>query len=351
MARKKAINLGTAEQPRYAFVMSTEVVNSYGFRVLTDGIELSDFEANPVGYFNHGFNDSYKEEQRYPLGAWVNIRKEDGKLIGEFEPDMNDEEGKRLNQKIADGFINACSIYFEWIEWSEDADQMVAGQKYPTVTKCRLLECSPVGLPSNRQAIKLRAADGRSIALSSDTSADVLAALFNANNETQHSMKEILIALGLAADATKEQALQEISALRASTAENADTKALQTELAALKADRIKSLIDTAVEEGKIGEEQRENYTKLASQDFDTTQSALSTMAKRVDVIASINSSTASGLSATERVAGVKGAAPTSSRDCLFARLTATELETMQAKEPEKFKALQAEYLELVKAGK
>jgi hypothetical protein len=126
---------------------------------------------------------------------------------------------------------------------------------------------------------------------------------------------------------------------------------LQTELAALRAERVKGLIDASIAAGKIGEEQREPYTKLATGDFESTQSALATMTKRIDVIGSINSTRASGLSASERVPGAGSAAPTASRDTQFAKLSADVLMEMQAKEPEKFNALQAEYLELVKEGK
>lgn len=35
------------------FVLSDESVNSYGFRVLTDGIALDNFKKNPVMLWNH----------------------------------------------------------------------------------------------------------------------------------------------------------------------------------------------------------------------------------------------------------------------------------------------------------
>lgn len=346
-ALQKPVNIGTAEAPKWSFVMSTEAVNFYGFRVLTEGIDLSAFEVNPVSYFNHNFEDKYKEKDRYPIAKWSNLRFEDGKLLGDLEPDMEDEEGVKLNKKIAGGYVNACSIYFRWLEWSESADLMVAGQTGPTITKCLLLECSPVGLPANQQAIRLQMEGGDVVALNAETKPAELHELFKQfSQNTINKMKEVLIALGLAADATQADAVNAISALKATQIGEADLKAAQTELANLKTERVSALVNGAVEAGKIDASQVDNYTKLAGFDFEATQKALAAITPAPSLTDFATAGKATGLKAGEAVT-----TGDSSATCKFSKLSAGELETIQRTKPEEFTALQNEYLGLLKEGK
>jgi hypothetical protein len=348
-ALQKPVNIGTAENPKWAFVMSTEAVNWYGFRVLSDGIELSAFELNPVSFFNHNFEDKSKEENRYPLGKWSNLRIEDGKLLGDFEPDMEDPEGVKLNKKIAGGFVNACSIFFRWVEWSESEDLMLPGQTGPTITKCLLLECSPVGLPANQQAIRLQLDGGEVMALSADTKPKDIQELFKQfsqkkNNDTE--MKEILVALGLAVDATQADALNAISQLKATQTSDTDLKTVQSELEKLKADRVSALVQGALDAKKIDATQVANYTKLANVDFESTASALAAITPAPSLTDFAQGGKATGLRAGEVVATAE-----SSKDCRFSQLSIDELEELQRTKPDEFSALQNEYLNLVKQGK
>jgi hypothetical protein len=346
-ALQKPTNIGTAEAPKWRFCMSTEDVNWYGFRVLTEGIDLSAFELNPVSYFNHNFEDKYKEANRYPLGKWSNLRIEDGKLIGDFEPDMEDPEGVKLNKKIAGGFVNACSIFFRWIEWSESEDLMVPGQTGPTITKCMLLECSPVGLPANQQAIRLLMETGEVVALSAETKPAEVQELFKQFSQKQNiEMKEVLIALGLAVDATQADAVAAITALKATQTSDTDLKAVQAELAKLQTERVTALVNGAVDAGKITAEQVANYTKLANVDFESTQSALAAITPALNLTDFANGGKATGLKAGDVVS--TGA---TSDTCKFSKLSASELENIQRTNPQEFDALQNEYLNLLKEGK
>ena len=85
------------------FVLSDESPNSYGFKVLTDGIILDRFMANPVMYYKH-------DRETGVIGRWENIRKQGGKLLGTPVFDRKDELGIRIANKVKDGFIKGASM-------------------------------------------------------------------------------------------------------------------------------------------------------------------------------------------------------------------------------------------------
>jgi hypothetical protein len=147
------------------FICSDESVNAYGFRVLTDGIQLTNFKKNPVGFFNHETGGWWSNRNDYsgPVIRWENIKKEDGKLMADAVFDVSDKLGKQLQNKVENDFIRAASIGFRIISTSNDPTLMLQGQTGPTVTKCELIEISVVDIPANKNAIALYDADGKKI--------------------------------------------------------------------------------------------------------------------------------------------------------------------------------------------
>lgn len=133
------------------FIVSDESINSYGFRVLTAGIDTSRFLKNPIGLFNHSdewMDDNYAG----PIAKWSDLKIEGGQLLATAEFDIDDPKGKIIANKVDKGFLNAASIGFRVIETSEDPELMLPGQRYATVTKCQLIEISIVYVPSNENA-------------------------------------------------------------------------------------------------------------------------------------------------------------------------------------------------------
>lgn len=112
-----------------SFVLHDESVNTYGFRMLTAGGDLSEFIKNPVMLLNH-------DDWSLPIGRWENIRKENGQILADPVYDLKDERGARVSGKVEDNFLNAASIG-AWPpeEVSEDPALKLPGQKLPTVTK------------------------------------------------------------------------------------------------------------------------------------------------------------------------------------------------------------------------
>ncbi|MBO5244231.1 MAG: HK97 family phage prohead protease [Muribaculaceae bacterium] len=123
------------------FVLSDETVNSYGFVVLTEGIDTTAFERNPVMLYMHNRDGNV-------IGRWENIRKEGKRLLGDAVFDDSTELAATVKKQVENGFLRCVSIGIEQI-----ATEELNGVQ--TVTKCRLIEVSIVDIPSNENAVKL----------------------------------------------------------------------------------------------------------------------------------------------------------------------------------------------------
>lgn len=123
------------------FVLSDESVNSYGFVVLTDGIDTSAFERNPVMLYMHNRDGNV-------IGRWENIRKDGKSLLGDAVFDDSTELAATVKKQVEKGFLRSVSIGIEQI-----ATEELNGVQ--TVIKSRLIEVSIVDIPSNENAVKL----------------------------------------------------------------------------------------------------------------------------------------------------------------------------------------------------
>ena len=135
-------------------ILSDQSVNSYGFRVLTGGADLSAFQQNPVLFFNHRTFEA-------PAGKWQDLQINGEQISAEPVFDLDDPEAAQLAGKYERGFLNASSIGLRVLETSEDPTLMQPGQIYPTVTKWKLMEASIVSIPANANAVRLYDGEGK----------------------------------------------------------------------------------------------------------------------------------------------------------------------------------------------
>ncbi|MBR4583052.1 MAG: hypothetical protein IKO34_04485, partial [Bacteroidales bacterium] len=63
-------------------------INSQGFRIPLEGMNLDRFRVNPVMLYQH---DKYSV-----IGKWENIRIEDGKLLADAKFDSEDELARQV---------------------------------------------------------------------------------------------------------------------------------------------------------------------------------------------------------------------------------------------------------------
>ena len=139
--------------------ISNDSINSYGTRILTSGLDISQYERNPVLLYMH--------QRGTVIGLVKNIKKENNEVTGELEFDEATELSRQLKMQYEKGSIRMVSIGADVLELSEDKDLMLAGQTAPTVTKSKLFEVSLVDIGANDDAITLRK-DGKVLTLSQD---------------------------------------------------------------------------------------------------------------------------------------------------------------------------------------
>jgi HK97 family phage prohead protease len=242
-----------------SFKISDESVNSFGFYVLTSGINLEEFRKNPVMLYLH-------KGDLLPIGRWENVRVENNELYADPVFDTEDEFAAEIARKVEKGFIKGASMGLTNYTLSEDKALMKPDQTRPTVVSCTLYEVSLTALPSNRNALKL-ASGGRSVCLldSDAREIDTIVPLI----KTESEMKQLLLKLGLAEDSTEAQALAKV-------------EALQTQILDLRGNLKLSFEHLGKATGAITDANRERMIKLADADFELALSFLIPAEKQGD---------------------------------------------------------------------
>ena len=240
-------------------VISTEAVNSYGTRVLTSGIDLSQYGRNPVLLWMH--RRSW-EPGAMPIGRMENLRVEDGKLIGTPVFDGNDPFARQIESKWENGFLRMASAGLVIVETSPDPALAWPGQRRETVTRSILEEVSIVDIGANDEALQLWGGE-KLLKLAAGEDSPALPLLegeamdYKEPEETNHlniqrMTKEQLELLGLPEEATDEQIG---SALRLMKTKADNAESLQ--LAALT-----QTVDQAIADRRILGSQRDHFIKL-----------------------------------------------------------------------------------------
>lgn len=145
---QKSISLDT-EKHTAIFVMSTSSVDRHGDIVDQQSWTLEHFKANPALFFNHRSSD-------YPLGKWVRVWLEadienpgQNMLLGEAEFAVEvHEDIQRAWDHLVRGDLNMVSVGFipHIVDYDEEKDAFI-------LKSCELIECSLVGIGSNRRAL------------------------------------------------------------------------------------------------------------------------------------------------------------------------------------------------------
>jgi len=281
------------------FVLHDESVNTYGFRMLTSGADLSEFRKNPIMLLGH-------DDWNLPIGRWENIRVQDGKILADPVFDMKDERGRLVAGKVEDNFIRMASVG-AWPpeELSDDPALMYPGQTGPTVIKWKIREASIVTIGANHNAIAFYDREGKVIDLEDGKQ---LISLFDLSGGTKikdDNMKSLLVMLGLAESASEGDAVNALRGILSNgdrlKAENATLTARidalkKVETEKRKADAV-SLTDAAVKDGRIDAKAKDSYLKLFDADFESAKAALDAIPRRASVAGRIEA--ASGQAATE----------------------------------------------------
>lgn len=246
------------------FVLSDDSINSYGFRVLTQGIDLENFSKNPIMLWNHTRSMGDSDNTLLPIGRWSNIRIDDGRLLADAEFDMDDPFAKKIAKKVEKGIINACSIGIRVLEESDLAEHLLPGQIRKTVTRSMLREVSVVDIGSNANAVVLYDDEGKVVDLNAD--GECVVGLINNSNCKKMELNEIAMKMGLselASEAemtTRLEELLEKERLLKEKEIRIDELEREQELAETR--RIEELVDEAIRGNRITADKRGNFVDL-----------------------------------------------------------------------------------------
>lgn len=240
-------------------IISTPRLNSYGSRVLTEGIDLEQYSKNPILLYMHRRGS----RNDMPIGIMENLRVEGDTLYGTPHFDEDTEEERNISKKWDRGTLRMLSAGLDVIEWSEDPALLVAGQIRPTVTKSKLIEVSVVDIGSNDDALQVNLyREGKLLTLAAGEENPDLP-LLKANEPTllendnepitnKKRMEKILLKLGLTPTATEDDAVAAISQL-------------QDERSTLNLARIGDAVEAAIKEKRITPDKKDKYLNLGKQ--------------------------------------------------------------------------------------
>ena len=276
-------------------IISTSRLNSYGSRVITTGIDITQYEKNPVLLWMH--RRSFSSNSPLPIGRVENLRFDGDALKGTPVFDEKDPFAKQIADKWEGGFLKMCSAGLDIVETSVDPVHLLPGQTRATVLRSKLTEVSIVDIGSNDDALQLTNS-GQLLTLAAGEACEALPLLelqkpaaqivdnangaepaaSNNNNNKKRMKKETLQLLGLAEDATEEQVHNAVQLLKG----KAD-KAQSMELAA-----ITAAVDQAVKDKRITEAKRDHFIQLGKnvgvQQLTETLECMSPASKPLDMI-------------------------------------------------------------------
>ncbi|MGV3588110.1 MAG: hypothetical protein ACO1OF_13980 [Adhaeribacter sp.] len=136
------------------FTLTSEAPNAYGFRVLTNGIDLSLFRSNPVMLWMHLRAASGHKNEVLPLGYWADIEINDGKITAVPVFDDKDAFAVSIYNKVENGTLRMASAGLMPLQWDEKASSKA-------LTKSILKEASIVDIGANPDALAVALYDAQ----------------------------------------------------------------------------------------------------------------------------------------------------------------------------------------------
>lgn len=259
--------------------ISNESLNSYGTRVLTAGMNVEQYNRNPVLLYMH--------ERGQVIGYVKDLKVEGDEVTGELMFDEATELSKRCKKQWEFGSLKMVSAGIDILELSEDPKHLVQGQTSPTISKSKLFEVSLVDIGANDDAIVLQK-DGKRIELGKDAARE-LPLLHSNNNKNQKpkqmDQEKLALQLGLSKDADEATINAKLAKLQA---DGAEAETLRQERDTLRAARIETLVNAAIAEKKIGEDKKQQFLdlggKIGADELKQTFDAMSPQLKLSNIV-------------------------------------------------------------------
>ena len=301
--------------------ITNDSLNSYGFRVLTDGLDVMQYNRNPVLLNMH--------ERGNVIGYVKDLKVENNEVTGELMFDCASELSQRCKKQFEFGSLRMVSAGLEILETSEDPDLLVPGQTRPTITKSKLFEVSVVDVGANDDALVLHK-DGKRVTLGRDGECDL--PLLNNNNKNQKTEemenKTIALQLGLPETATEAEISAKFAELKQLKEENASLLKEKETLALV---NTTNLVTQAIAEKRLEEKDKDQFVelgkKIGAEELEKTLKAMHPAVKLSSVL------------------GHQGGAPAGEQKYTkLSEVPADQIATLRADNPEEYKQLyKAEY--------
>lgn len=237
-------------------VISNSRVNSYGSRVLTEGIDLTQYKRNPILLWMHNRPWRGTKDEVLPLGRVEDIIVDGDNLLGTVVFDETDEFSRSIKAKWDAGTLKMVSPGLDVVEMSDSAEYILPGQRRATVTKSKLVEVSIVDLGANDDALALYK-DGKIINLSEGNEHFIPELVCNLNID--NNMKTIALKLGLPEVATEQEILQKISELQGTAGRVGE---LELAVQEQKNNAIVLAVEAAIQAKKITADKKEHFVTL-----------------------------------------------------------------------------------------
>ena len=237
-------------------VISDESVNCYGTWISTAGMDISQYEKNPVLLWMHW--------RGVIIGCIKDVKKEDGRVTGEPYFDGVREESKQAKAQWEKGTLRMASANVDVLEYSDAPELVKPGQYRATVTRSRLTEVSMVDIGGNDNALPLILnAEGKELKLAAGEESEKLPLLIN-NTQKPDEMdfKAIALKLGLPETATETEILSTIEVLLGYKTAN---EQLRQEKEQMQLAGITAAVESAITERRITAEKKDHFITLGKQ--------------------------------------------------------------------------------------
>lgn len=298
--------------------LTSDALNSYGSRVLTSGIDISQYERNPVLLYMHRRGEV--------IGYLDKIERNNDEITAELVFDEVTERSKICKQQWEFGSLRMVSVGIDILEWSEAKEHLVQGQTYPTITRSKLTEVSLVDIGANDDAIIL-SYQGQQLTLAEGGFNPLPVLNPNPQQSQQMEQKVLALKLGLLETATEQEITAKLDEqLRLSK----EAETLRTQLAAQTEAQLTAAIDTAIREKRIEEAQRAHFADLGKKvGLEALQTTLAACRPRVKLSTMLSH---------------QGSAPSSQGYAKLSDVPSSELMSLREEDPEQYKKLfKAEY--------
>lgn len=273
--------------------ISNESVNSYGFRVLTSGMEVAQYQRNPVLLYMH--------QRGEVIGYMKDVQVKDGEVTGEPVFDEVTELSRRCKKQFEFGSLKMVSAGLDVYEMTDAPDQLAKGQKRPTVTRCRLMEVSMVDIGSNDDAIVL-SMHGRMLRLGAggecplpllrqatsyelQATSDTTIINPNKNESAMMTLKDVALMVGLQETATEAEVRDRIQLMLDNGKRLTEAEKKLSELSKA---RVAELVDRGIKERRIDASRREEmvtlFGKLGADEAEKLMAGMAQQVKPMDLI-------------------------------------------------------------------